>query len=89
VKYHPKHVEQLTDLNKIYSVASFWLITKINMLRCTVSKTSKEHSLFKSVNCSTCFGWYFTHPQELITMALMRSVLLPIVKVAGLELSLG
>jgi len=26
VKYHPKHVEQLTDLNKLYSVASCYII---------------------------------------------------------------
>jgi len=29
VKYHPKHVEQLTDLNKLYSVASCWIIIAI------------------------------------------------------------
>jgi len=26
VKYHPKHVEQFTDLNKLFSVVSFWII---------------------------------------------------------------
>ena len=30
MKYHPKHVEQLTDLNKLYSVASFWIIIAIS-----------------------------------------------------------
>ena len=29
MKYHPKHVEQLTDLNKLYSVASCWIIIAI------------------------------------------------------------
>jgi len=29
VKYHPKHAEQLTDLNKLYSVASCWIIIAI------------------------------------------------------------
>ena len=29
VKYHPKHVEQLTDLNKMYSVASCWITIAI------------------------------------------------------------
>jgi len=29
VKYHPKQVEQLTDLNKLYSVASCWIIIAI------------------------------------------------------------
>jgi len=29
VKYHPKHVEQLTDLNKLYIVASCWIIIAI------------------------------------------------------------
>jgi len=45
-----------------------------------------EYSLFKSVNCSTCFGWYFTYHQELITLYLqylaLRHVLLPVVNVA-------
>jgi len=25
-RYHPKHVEQLTDINKLYSVASCWAV---------------------------------------------------------------
>jgi len=29
VNYHPKHVEQLIDLNKLYSVASCWVIIAI------------------------------------------------------------
>ena len=29
MKYHPKHVEQLADLNKLYSVASCWMIIAI------------------------------------------------------------
>jgi len=29
VKYHLKHVEQLTDLNKLYSAASCWIIIAI------------------------------------------------------------
>jgi len=29
VKYHPKHVEQLKDLNKLYFVASCWIIIVI------------------------------------------------------------
>ena len=46
-----------------------------------IQQDAKEYSLFKSVNCSTCFGWYFTHHQELITLylqylALVRPVLL-------------
>jgi len=53
-----------------------------------VQQVATEYSLFKSVNCSTCFGWYFTQHQELITLylqylALMRPVLLPVVNVAG------
>ena len=51
----------------------------------------QQNSLFKSVNCSTCFGWYFTHHQELMTLylqylALLRLVLLLVVNVAGREL---
>jgi len=42
-----------------------------------------EYSLFKSVNCSSCFGWHFTHHQDLQYLALMRSILLPVVIVAG------
>ena len=53
-----------------------------------IQQDATEYSLFKSVSCSTCFGWYFTHHQELITLylqyvALMRPVLLPVVNVAG------
>jgi len=52
-----------------------------NMAIITQQDTT-EYSLSKFVNCSTCFGWYFTHLQELITpylqyLALMRPVLLP------------
>jgi len=39
-----------------------------------IQQDATEYSLFKSVNCSTCFRWYFTHLQYL---ALMRLVLLP------------
>jgi hypothetical protein len=53
-----------------------------------IQQDATEYSLFKSVNCSTCFGWYFTHHQELISLylqylALITPVLLPVVNVAG------
>jgi len=53
-----------------------------------IHQDATEYSSFKSVSCSTCFGWYFTHHQQLITLylqylALMRPVLLPVVNVAG------
>jgi len=32
-----------------------------------IQQDATKYSLFKSVNCSTCFGWYFTHHQGLIT----------------------
>ena len=46
-----------------------------------IQQDPTEYSLFKSVYFSTCFGWYITHRQELITLyvqylALMRPVLL-------------
>ena len=49
-----------------------------------IQQAVTEYSLFKSVNCSTYFGWYFTHHQELITLylqylALMRPLVLPVV----------
>jgi hypothetical protein len=28
-RYHPKHVEQFTDINKLYIVASCWTIVDI------------------------------------------------------------
>ena len=34
VKYHPKHVEQLTDLNKLCSVASCWIIIATSTIDC-------------------------------------------------------
>jgi len=56
-----------------------------------IQQDATEYRLFKSVNCWTCFGWYFTHHQELITLyleypALMRPELLPVVNVVGREL---
>jgi hypothetical protein len=58
-----------------------------------IQQHATECSLFKSVNCSTCFGEYFVHHQELITLypqylALMKPVQLPVVNVAGRELTL-
>ena len=55
-----------------------------------IQQDATQYSLFKSVNCSTCFGWYFTRHQELITLylqylALMRTLLLPVVNVSGRE----
>jgi len=46
-----------------------------------IQQDATEYSLFKPANCSTCFGRYFTHHQELITLylqylALMRPLLL-------------
>jgi len=57
------------------SVQTFCLLAIITQQDAT------EYSLFKYVNCATCFGWYFTHHRELITLyvqylALMRPVLL-------------
>jgi len=56
-----------------------------------IQQDATEHTLFKSVNCSIYFGWYFTYHQELISLylqylALMRPLLLPVVNVAGREL---
>jgi len=56
-----------------------------------IQEDATELSSFKSVNCSTCFGWYFTHHQELITLylqclTLMRPLLLPVASVTGWEL---
>jgi hypothetical protein len=33
-KYHPKHVEQFPDINKLFNVASCWIYVGI-YLRCT------------------------------------------------------
>jgi len=56
-----------------------------------IHQDATEFSLFKSVNCSTCFGWYFTHHQELITLYLqnltLRPLLLPVVSVTRWELA--
>jgi hypothetical protein len=50
VKYQPKHVEQLTDLNKLYSVASRWIIisTKLRLweLRKLTGDNDVEPGLF-------------------------------------------
>jgi len=57
------------------------MLTK-QKLTIIIQQDATEYSLFKSVKCSTCFGWYFTHHQQLITLylqylALIRLVLLP------------
>ena len=41
MKYHQKHVEQLTDLNKLYSVASCWIIIAI-----LYDARSTEHKMY-------------------------------------------
>jgi len=33
-------------------------------------QVATEYSLFKPVNCSKCFGMYFTHHQQIITLCL-------------------
>ena len=64
---------------------SLWnVISYVNTVAIIIQQSATEYSLFQSVNCSTRFGWYFTHHQELITLylqhlALMRLVLLPFV----------
>jgi len=62
-----------------------WIVHRI-ILAIIIQKDATEYSLFKSVNYSTCFGWYFTHHQELIKLYLqylaLRPVLLPAVKMA-------
>jgi len=59
-----------------------------------IQQDATEYSLFKSVNCLTCFGWYFTHHHELITLylqylALMRPAQLPVVNVNTVYLNLS
>jgi hypothetical protein len=53
-----------------------------------IQQDKTECSFFKSVKFLTCFGWYFTHHQEPLTLylqylALMLPVLLPVVNVVG------
>jgi len=63
-----KHVEAY---NKSYYksriCALSWLITTIAII---IQQDATEYSLFKSVNCSTCFGWYLTNHQEFIALYL-------------------
>jgi len=40
-----------------------------------IQQDATYYILFKSINCSTRFGWYFTHHQELITLCLQYLVL--------------
>jgi hypothetical protein len=52
-----KHVEEWNKLIvKQKFCASSWLITEINILRCTVSKTSKLPALFKVISRGTYTG---------------------------------
>jgi len=45
----------------------------------------QKYSLFISANCCTCFGWYFTHHQVLITLYLqyLESVAYPGILLGG------
>jgi len=46
-KYLPKHVEQLTDLNKLYSFASCWIIiATLYDARSIEHKTEKKYNIF-------------------------------------------
>jgi hypothetical protein len=44
-RYHPKHVEQFTDINKLYIVAPHWIIIGIHS-RCTDSWALNTHITF-------------------------------------------
>ena len=64
-----KHVEAWNKLiAKQKFCASSWLITEINILRCTVSKTSKFPVLFRLrtniINVSKCFVWSISNSKE-------------------------
>ena len=39
-----------------------------------IQQDATEYRLFKSVNCSTCFWWYFTHHQKLITLSKVSGI---------------
>jgi uncharacterized protein YbdZ (MbtH family) len=41
-----------------------------NYMAIIIQQVATEYSLFKSVNCSKCFGWHFTHHQQIITLCL-------------------
>ena len=67
------------------SVMTTWLSI---VLATIIQQDATNFSLFKSVNCSTCIGWYFTYHQQLVTLylqcvALLRPLLLPTVNVTG------
>ena len=48
MKYHPKHVEHLTDLNKPYSVVSCGIITAI-----LYDARSIEHKILSIYSCTS------------------------------------
>ena len=60
VKYHPKHVEQLTVLNKLYSVASCWIIIDI-----LYDARSTEHKIttIPSYSLHTYLFTYLLHEE--------------------------
>jgi hypothetical protein len=83
------HNEYLRPPNKYVTPLSgnLWRTQNVAII---IQQDAAKYSLFKSVNCSTCFGWCFTDHQELITLylqhlALLRPLLLPVVSVAGWE----
>jgi len=39
-----------------------------------IQQDATKYNLFKSVTCSTCFRWYFTHHQELTTVSTVSGI---------------
>ena len=70
VKYHPKHIEQLTDINKLYSVASCWIIIAI-----LYDARSTEHEILIFTTRNNSLSMIFENLQLILTlMALSVSV---------------
>jgi len=66
VKYHPKYVEQLTDLNKLYTVASCWIIIA------TYYGLSHEYYAYPLIRCDCgwCVSWcYQLRPFLCVTLS--------------------
>ena len=52
-----------------------------------IQQDATEYSSFKCVNCSKCFGWYFTHHLEVMDLCLHYVAFMrPLLSIQGFEL---
>jgi hypothetical protein len=70
-KYHPKHVEQFPDINKLCNVASCWIYIGILLGAHPILHISRIRIKFLSTQFAAAF-WYNYSPQETLIFLIIR-----------------